>query len=134
MGLFKYTGFVLHAPHRKAQALVNTLYQRFAEEDARFRFSNIQNLAADSGPYTLSVLVQLGVIQVAQPPAKDAPVDEGMECALRAAVVVACHTIAARSEGRASPSMLGGVLFRKYEQDPAARAPWRMMREDQVAW
>ncbi len=123
-------------PYRKAQGLVDVLYQRFAQEDARFCFTNIHNLAADSGPYTLSVLVQQGVVRCTACPT-GTPVSAEMECALRAAVVVACHAIAAQWGGGTSASALGHVLFRRYEQDMEARASWRMVGEaDQVpmAW
>lgn len=105
---------------------MEVLHQRFAEEDARFRFPDMASCVADSGPAVVAFLAQQGVLVVpGGVPESDTPPE--LECALRAAAVVACHALSQQLE--LPMGGVGAALARR-----CADVPLSLHRPSTVAW
>ncbi|KAG2495177.1 hypothetical protein HYH03_006783 [Edaphochlamys debaryana] len=95
--------------HRRAQNLAADLAIVYGGRDDRFAFSDVDQLAADSGATTIAVLRAKGVLQLSEELAST--IDEGSELpagpherALRAAAVAACDRVVAAAAAQAAGS------------------------------
>ncbi|GLC36938.1 hypothetical protein PLESTB_000176400 [Pleodorina starrii] len=108
--------------HRKAQNLAADLAVVYGSRDKRFAFSDVAQLAADSGATTIAVLRAKGVLRLSEELA--GVIDGGSELpagpherALRAAAVTACDRLAAAAAAGT------GAASRQGDEPASAVAP-----------
>lgn len=117
----------------KAQGLVEVLQQRWAEDDSRFAF-DLGSLVADSGAAVVSLLAHQGVVvvSVAQQEGVEGDTPPELECALRAAAVVACQGLA--QQLGLSMGGVGAALARRCFAREDASVQYCMRNSSTVAW